>query len=154
MDNKRTLAVAREPGKLVETIAGRAYEGRSKLYRWIRANYAELAEARRLYAPTWQALTDVARDAGQTDRKGDPPSATAFRRVFLRVERDLAGKSAPASAPVPAGADRPPSPLASRSPPASLPLTASQPEDEGRKPGDLLRSLGVEFSKPKKDSTE
>src|SRR6185312_1012333 len=71
--------VARKPkGELTRKLAARAYEGHGTLYRWTREHFAELRSARAAYKPTWQAIADLAAEAGQVDRANKPPSAAAM----------------------------------------------------------------------------
>ena len=74
--------MARKPqGELARKLAARAYEGHSPLYRWTRTHFAELHSARAAYKPTWQAIADLAAEAGQVDRAG--PSSGVTPRGLL-----------------------------------------------------------------------
>ena len=135
--------MARKPkGELARKLAARAYEGHSALYRWTRQHFAELHSARAAYKPTWQAIADLAAEAGQVDRANKPPSAAAMRKIYLRVEADIEAdrraaprplpRARPASSPAaivtPAAGERPNAPTK----PATPEGQNARPEPGGR----------------------
>jgi hypothetical protein len=94
------------------TLAERALRGRSGLFNWIRANFAELSATRAELKSTWEDLAAAAGSEGLTDAAGHPPSAEAVRKAWLRVEQAIAARpgqtapapeSTPAPPPTPAG---------------------------------------------------
>lgn len=94
--------------KVIEAAKGGG--GRSKLYRYMRANFASLSEA--LDRPDWEAVTAEFAAAGY----GQLAPATV-RKTWWKVKRDVAKT---AKAPAPAAAARPaapPPPATSEDPP-------------------------------------
>jgi hypothetical protein len=78
------------------TMAARAYRGRSDLYRYIRANHADLISqgVGTAKGPSWADLAVVIAGAGQVNRKGMQPTPDSIRRIFATVSRDLAAEAA------------------------------------------------------------
>ena len=130
--------MARKPqGELARKLAARAYEGHSALYRWTRTHFAELHSARAAYKPTWQAIADLAAEAGQVDRANKPPSAAAMRKIYLRVEGDIEADRLAASRPLPRA--RSASPRAAVVAPAAgarpnVPTEPATPERQNARP--------------------
>jgi hypothetical protein len=136
--------VARKPqGELARKRAARAYEGHSALYRWTRHHFVELHAARAAYKPTWQAVADLAAEAGQVDRANKPPSAAAMRKIYLRVEADIEADRLAASHPQPRA--RSASPRAAVVAPASggrpnVPIKPATPEGQNARPEPVGRT--------------
>ena len=70
-------------------LAAQALQGRSRLYHWLRANYAELAAAREQVRSTWADLAAIVVEAGLKDARGQDPSAEAVRKAWQKVARDV-----------------------------------------------------------------
>jgi transposase-like protein len=138
VEARKARDVARKPqGELARKLAARAYEGRSALYRWTRQHFAELRAARAAYKPTWQAIADLAAEAGQVDRANKPPSAAAMRKIYLRVEGDIEADRRVASRPL--ARARSASPRAAIVTPAvgerpDVPIKPATPEGQNARP--------------------
>jgi hypothetical protein len=76
-------------GWLAKRILEKANQRRSPLYRWLRENHADIAQAMTRPRPSWTALAEAASEAGQVDAAGKPPNASSIRAAWLRVCRDL-----------------------------------------------------------------
>ena len=112
-------------GKLPQKLAQHAFAGRSDLDRGTASITRNWPSRRRTYQPDSRAMADLAGEAGQKDRTGKRPTAEAFRKVFLRVERDLGqGKLAAAKGPPQ------PAPRSSASP--ANPPSEEEPDEPSR----------------------
>jgi hypothetical protein len=79
-------------GELARRVTERAQEGRSEIYKWLMANYADVAEAVAVRG-SWEALKEEAIEAGIRieDRKGGGktnPTVPALRSAWTRVLAD------------------------------------------------------------------
>jgi hypothetical protein len=74
-------------GVLAKQIIEDANTNRSSVYRWLRANYTEVAKAIPVRG-SWDALRRAAIEAEITTRKGIPTVA-ALRSAWLRVVADM-----------------------------------------------------------------
>lgn len=91
----------------------------SPVYRWMRANYAELRKSFEDGSPNWNAVAVALAEAGLTDRDGNPPIAGTVSQTWYRVVKAMERKPVsphpsvrmiePAAAPDPPSAPAQPS---------------------------------------------
>jgi hypothetical protein len=79
-------------GELARRVTERVQEGRSEVYKWLLANYADVAKAVAIRG-SWEALKEAATEAGVRidDRKGGGkanPTVPALRSAWSRVLAD------------------------------------------------------------------
>ena len=108
-----------KPEDILDRIAATASAngGRSKLYRWMRANHDAFAQLIDEHRPNWQALAGQFAKEGLTGPTGEPLKADSVRRTWYRARQDHAkartkrampGKPPPVEAPAAAiEADKP-----------------------------------------------
>jgi len=92
-------------GQMTRVAAGlakRPYGGRQDLYRFLRANMAELSAMFEELKPSWRTVAEELTNAGIIGASGDPPTRESVRKSWQRVCRDVeaeGAKRAPAAPP-------------------------------------------------------
>jgi hypothetical protein len=73
-------------------LEARAFAGRSDVYRYLHKNHSRLVDRKvgTNNGPSWDEVAAILSKRGYVSCRGDPLNGHAVRRVFRRVEKDLA----------------------------------------------------------------
>lgn len=125
MANKRDLVVK----NLGQLVANKALEGRSDLYQWMHANYAQLLPILTRPRPPWTALAKTAWEAGEKASDGEPHSRQVMWKTWQQLHRNMSATVRPPTSRPPRPSIRSPDdPPSAHQPASKAGALANRPE--------------------------